>query len=98
MDTHEYPAPALSAQSLFDLRSRRVAPFDEPFWLASVDGTAISPPMLVEGVNEIGEELESPTGSGIFLSLWPANRRPHVMHGLLVDPQALLTFTFHAPA
>lgn len=92
MDTH--PAPALPAFSLLNLVNRKVAPFDAPYWLASVDGTALNPPMLVEGVNAISTEF---VGDGIFLSLWPAKRRAHVMHGLLVDPQAMLTFTFHAP-
>ena len=92
----DYPAPALSAQSLLDLASRKVAPFDEPYWVASIDGTEINPPMLVEGVNGLPEDLE--IGTGIMLSVWPKRRRQHVMHGLIVDPQALLTFTFHDPA
>lgn len=94
MDT---TAPALPAFSLLNLVNRKVNPFDAPFWLASIDGTALNPPMLVEGVNAYDDGV---IVDSILLSVWPApeRRRQHVMHGILVDPQALLTFTFHDPA
>lgn len=87
-------APALPASSLLNLAKRKVAPFDEPYWLASIDGTALNPPMLVEGVDRLPEE---DLITGIFLSVWPKLTRQHTMHGILVDDDAILTFTFHDP-
>jgi hypothetical protein len=83
-------APALPASSLLDLWFRRVAPFDRSatVLLAGVDGTAIDPPMLIEGINSIPDD--NPVGTGIFLSVWPENRRPHIMHGVFVDEAAVL--------
>jgi hypothetical protein len=89
------PAPVLPASSLLDLATRKVAPFDKPYWLTSVDGTSVTPPMLVEGVNEFTfPDSDSPD---ILLSVWPELRRTHVMHGLVVDADAILTFTFDSP-
>lgn len=95
MTTTPAPLPALPASSLHDLFNRKVVPFDQPFWLTEVDGTALNPPMLVEGVDLMS--LIEGASPSILLSVWPADRRSHVMHGILVDADAKLTFTFHRP-